>query len=57
VLLLTGRADALDPSAATLVDGILKKPFDLDDLTAAVAAVLAGSVPGASPVTGPVRRA
>jgi signal transduction histidine kinase len=42
VLLLTGMADAMDPSAAMLVDGILKKPFDLDDLTAAVAAALAG---------------
>jgi len=41
VLLLTGRADGMDPSVATLVDGILKKPFDLEDLTAAVSAALA----------------
>jgi len=42
VLLLTGWADAMDPSGATLVDGILKKPFGVDELAAAVAAALAG---------------
>jgi DNA-binding response OmpR family regulator len=41
VLLLTGWADAVDPSAAGLVDGILKKPFGLDELAAAVTAALA----------------
>ena len=42
VLLLTGWADATDPSGATLVDGILKKPFGVEELAAAVAAALAG---------------
>jgi len=42
VLLLTGWADAVDPSAAGLVDGILKKPFGLDELAAAVTTALAG---------------
>ncbi len=42
VLLLTGWADAMDPSGATLVDGILKKPFGVEELAAAVAAALAG---------------
>jgi len=32
----------MDPSGATLVDGILKKPFGVDELAAAVAAALAG---------------
>jgi len=41
VLLLTGRADDMDPIAASLVDGILKKPFGVDELAAAVAAALA----------------
>jgi len=41
VLLLTGWADAADSEAATLVDGILKKPFGVDELGAAVAEVLA----------------
>ncbi len=39
VLLLTGWADPTDdPSTAALVDGILKKPFAVDELAAAVAA-------------------
>jgi CheY-like chemotaxis protein len=41
VLLITGWADAVDPSTTGLVDGILRKPFDLGDLAAAVTAVLA----------------
>jgi GAF domain-containing protein/anti-sigma regulatory factor (Ser/Thr protein kinase) len=41
VLLLTGWADAADSEAAALVDGILKKPFGLDELAAAVAEALA----------------
>src|SRR5262249_21731684 len=41
VLLLTGWGDATDPSADKLVDGILKKPFGLDELASAVAAALA----------------
>jgi GAF domain-containing protein len=41
VLLLTGWADAADSAAAALVDGILRKPFGLDELAAAVAAALA----------------
>ena len=41
VLLLTGWADAVDPSAAGLVDAILKKPFGLDELAAAVTTALA----------------
>jgi GAF domain-containing protein/CheY-like chemotaxis protein len=40
VLLLTGWADAVDPIAASVVDGILKKPFGVDELAAAVAAAL-----------------
>jgi CheY-like chemotaxis protein len=36
VLLLTGWADAVDASAGALVDQILKKPFDVDELAAAV---------------------
>ena len=42
VLVLTGWADAVDPSAATVVDGILKKPFAVGELAAAVVAALAG---------------
>src|SRR6266545_2378874 len=42
VLLLTGWADAVDPSAATVVDGVLKKPFAVQELAAAVVAALAG---------------
>jgi GAF domain-containing protein len=42
VLLLTGWADAAEPAAAVRVDGILKKPFALDELAAAVAEALAG---------------
>jgi GAF domain-containing protein len=42
VLLLTGWADAVDPSSANLVNGILKKPFGLDELASAVATALAG---------------
>jgi CheY-like chemotaxis protein len=41
VLLLTGWADAMDPNAAALVDGVLKKPFGVDELADAVAAALA----------------
>jgi GAF domain-containing protein/anti-sigma regulatory factor (Ser/Thr protein kinase) len=41
VLLLTGWAEELDPSAASLVDGILRKPFDIGDLAAAVDTALA----------------
>jgi signal transduction histidine kinase len=41
VLLLTGWAEALDSSSASLVDGILRKPFDIGDLASAVAAALA----------------
>ena len=41
VLLLTGWADAVDPTAAGLVDAILKKPFGLDELAAAVTTALA----------------
>ncbi len=37
VLLLTGWTDSTDSTAASLVDGILKKPFGLDELVAAVA--------------------
>ena len=40
VLLLTGWEDDLSPAAATLVDGILKKPFGVDQLVAAVTAAL-----------------
>jgi GAF domain-containing protein/ActR/RegA family two-component response regulator/anti-sigma regulatory factor (Ser/Thr protein kinase) len=36
VLLLTGWADAVDASAGALVDQILKKPFDVEELAAAV---------------------
>jgi GAF domain-containing protein len=43
VLLLTGWADAVDPSAASLVNGILRKPFDVRDLSAAVTAALSGT--------------
>jgi GAF domain-containing protein/ActR/RegA family two-component response regulator/anti-sigma regulatory factor (Ser/Thr protein kinase) len=42
VLLLTGWADTTDSEAASLVDGILKKPFGLDELAEAVATTLAG---------------
>jgi GAF domain-containing protein/anti-sigma regulatory factor (Ser/Thr protein kinase) len=41
ILLLTGWAEALDSSSASLVDGILRKPFDIGDLAGAVAAALA----------------
>ncbi|HET9923682.1 MAG TPA: GAF domain-containing protein [Methylomirabilota bacterium] len=40
VLLLTGWADAVD-SAAGRVDGVIKKPFDMTKLAAAVSAALA----------------
>jgi GAF domain-containing protein/CheY-like chemotaxis protein/anti-sigma regulatory factor (Ser/Thr protein kinase) len=40
VLLLTGWAEALDSASAGLVDGILRKPFDIDDLAAAVNAAI-----------------
>ena len=40
VLLLTGWADSTDSAAASLVDGILKKPFGLDELATAVAEAL-----------------
>ena len=40
VLLLTGGQDDLSPAAANLVDGILKKPFGVDQLVAAVTAAL-----------------
>ena len=42
VLLLTGWADAID-SAAGRVDAVIKKPFDMTKLAAAVSAALAGS--------------
>jgi CheY-like chemotaxis protein/K+-sensing histidine kinase KdpD len=41
VLLLTGWADAVD-SAAGRVDAVIKKPFDMTKLAAAVSAALAG---------------
>ncbi len=41
VLLLTGWADAVDPAETARVDGIIKKPFDLKHLMAAVTAALA----------------
>ena len=41
VLLLTGWADAVDPADAARVDGIIKKPFDLKQLAAAISAALA----------------
>ena len=41
VLLLTGWADAVD-SAAGRVDAVIKKPFDVTKLAAAVNAALAG---------------
>ena len=41
VLLLTGWADAMDVDSASLVDGVLRKPFGVDQLAAAVAAALA----------------
>jgi two-component system OmpR family response regulator len=44
VLLLTGWSDAADSALGTRVDGILKKPFGLDELAAAVAEALAGRV-------------
>jgi DNA-binding response OmpR family regulator len=40
VLLLTGWEDDMSPTAATLVDGIIKKPFGIDQLVAAVTAAL-----------------
>jgi CheY-like chemotaxis protein len=40
VLLLTGWAEALDSASAGLVDGSLRKPFDIDDLAAAVNAAI-----------------
>ena len=40
VLLLTGWGEAPDSSSAALVDGILRKPFDIVDLAAAVTAAL-----------------
>jgi CheY-like chemotaxis protein/anti-sigma regulatory factor (Ser/Thr protein kinase) len=40
VLLLTGWADAVDPADAARVDGIIKKPFNLKQLTAAISAAL-----------------
>jgi len=40
VLLLTGRDDDLSPATVSLVDGILRKPFGVDQLVAAVAAAL-----------------
>jgi CheY-like chemotaxis protein/anti-sigma regulatory factor (Ser/Thr protein kinase) len=41
VLLLTGWADAVDPSDRARVDGVVKKPFDLTQLETAVDAALA----------------
>jgi DNA-binding response OmpR family regulator len=41
VLLLTGWAAAVD-SAAGRVDAVIKKPFDMTKLAAAVSAALAG---------------
>jgi GAF domain-containing protein/ActR/RegA family two-component response regulator len=49
VLLLTGWADAVDPSAETRVDGVVKKPFQIERLTAAVSAALAAKSPAPPP--------
>jgi signal transduction histidine kinase len=46
VLLLTGWADAGSPADVPRVEGIVKKPFDLKQLTAAVSQALAASAPG-----------
>src|SRR5262249_26296943 len=42
VLLLTGWADTRISDTASLVSGVLKKPFGLDHLAEAVATALAG---------------
>jgi hypothetical protein len=44
VLLLTGWADVVDPSASRGVDGIVKKPFDVKALAAAVSDALGARV-------------
>ena len=41
VLLLTGLADPVESPASGLVDGILRKPFGVDELADAVATALA----------------
>ena len=46
VLLLTGWADAASPADVPRVEGIVKKPFDLKQLTAAVSQALAASDAG-----------
>ena len=43
VLLLTGWADAANPADVPRVEGIIKKPFDLKQLAAAVSQALAAS--------------
>ena len=46
VLLLTGWADAASPADVPRVEGIIKKPFDLKQLAAAVSQALAASDAG-----------
>ncbi len=46
VLLLTGWADAASPADVPRVEGIIKKPFDLKQLAAAVGQALAASAQG-----------
>jgi signal transduction histidine kinase/CheY-like chemotaxis protein len=46
VLLLTGWADAASPADVPRVEGIIKKPFDLKQLAAAVSQALAASGQG-----------
>ncbi|HEV8458477.1 MAG TPA: response regulator, partial [Methylomirabilota bacterium] len=41
VLLLTGWADPVDPSEEGRVDGIVRKPFDLNRLAAVINSALA----------------
>ena len=43
VLLLTGWADAANPADVPRVEGIIKKPFDLKQLAAAVSQALAAA--------------
>jgi GAF domain-containing protein/anti-sigma regulatory factor (Ser/Thr protein kinase) len=45
VLLLTGWADAASPADVPRVEGIIKKPFDLNQLAAAISQALAASGP------------
>ena len=48
VLILTGWPDAVGPADAPPVEGIVKKPFDLKQLAAAVSEALAAEAPGPS---------